>query len=96
MTGENEIGRFDPGGPASAESLWGLPFDVDDAALVIVPVPWEVTVSYGTGTAEAPSAILVASTQVDLENPFLSGRVETGHCDARYTGRAEAAEQPDP
>ena len=41
---------------------------MDDAALVVVPVPWEVTVSYGAGTASAPAAVLAASSQVDLEN----------------------------
>jgi agmatinase len=31
-----------------------------------MPVPWEVTVSYHTGTAKAPHALLNASSQVDL------------------------------
>ena len=34
--------------------------------MVILPVPWEVTVSYSEGTANGPEAILNASTQVDL------------------------------
>ena len=34
----------------------------------MIPVPWEVTVSYGAGTASAPAAVLAASSQVDLEN----------------------------
>jgi agmatinase len=33
---------------------------------VLVPVPWEATVSYGSGTADGPAAILKASRQVDL------------------------------
>jgi agmatinase len=33
---------------------------------VLVPVPWEATVSYGAGTANGPAAILKASRQVDL------------------------------
>ena len=32
----------------------------------MVPVPWEVTVSYGAGTAQGPAAIHEASLQVDL------------------------------
>ena len=31
-------------------------------------MPWEVTVSYGTGASEGPDAILDASFQVDLNH----------------------------
>ena len=68
MTRENNVRDFDPNQPVATNTLWGLPFDVDDAALVVLPVPWEVTVSYGAGTANAPAAVLTASRQVDLEN----------------------------
>lgn len=47
-------------------NIFGLPTHEDNAQLVILPVPWEVTVSYGSGTARAPEAILKASYQVDL------------------------------
>ena len=66
MTKEEVIGMFDPNGPGVHGNLFGLPFSIDQAQLVIVPVPWEVTVSYHTGTAKGPHAILQASTQVDL------------------------------
>lgn len=36
------------------------------ARAVIIPAPLEYTVSYGTGTAEGPAAILAASTQMEL------------------------------
>ncbi|HSF14021.1 MAG TPA: agmatinase [Vicinamibacteria bacterium] len=65
-TGHRDTSEFDPNAPGSRGSLWGLPFDVDSAALVILPVPWEATVSYGAGTASAPEAVLAASAQVDL------------------------------
>ena len=68
MTRENNVRDFDPNQPVATNTLWGLPFDVDDAALVVLPVPWEVTVSYDAGTANAPAAVLTASRQVDLEN----------------------------
>jgi hypothetical protein len=32
-------------------------------------VPWEVTVSYGAGTARAPEHVFMASLQVDLYDP---------------------------
>lgn len=50
-------------------NIFGLPTNEDNAQLVILPVPWEVTVSYGSGTARAPEAIVKASYQVDLFDP---------------------------
>jgi len=47
-------------------NLFGLPTTESEARLVIVPVPWEVTVSYSAGTARAAENILKASRQVDL------------------------------
>lgn len=58
--------RFDPSGPAAFDGLYGLPHTPEQARVVLVPVPWEATVSYGAGTADAPTAILRASRQVDL------------------------------
>ncbi|HLF47074.1 MAG TPA: agmatinase family protein [Chitinophagaceae bacterium] len=49
--------------------MFGLPFKEDDARLIILPVPWEVTVSYGAGTSRAPEHIFSASLQIDLFDP---------------------------
>jgi agmatinase len=57
---------FDPSAASVSGTLWGLPFDVESARLVVLPVPWEVTVSYGAGAARGPRAVLDASAQVDL------------------------------
>jgi agmatinase len=58
---------FDPDGPALATAgLYGLPFSVDEAAAVVIPVPFEATVSFRTGTKHGPAAIDAASRQVDL------------------------------
>jgi agmatinase len=58
---------FDPDAPAADDAgLYGLPHRVDDAHVVVVPVPFEATVSFRTGTARGPQAILEASRQVDL------------------------------
>ena len=46
--------------------LFGLPHSPLEAKLVIVPVPFDATTSYGHGTSLAPKAILHASHQVDL------------------------------
>ncbi len=60
------LNNFDPNTAGASGSLFGLPFSVENAFQVIIPVPWEVTVSYRSGTAKGPSAILEASSQVDL------------------------------
>jgi agmatinase len=57
---------FDPDGPATADTLFGLPYTLENAKVVALPVPWDVTVSYQSGAAKGPEAILNASAQVDL------------------------------
>jgi agmatinase len=58
---------FDPDAAApSASGIYGLPFTPDQAKVVIVPVPFEATTSYGGGTSRGPEAIFEASKQVDL------------------------------
>lgn len=44
----------------------GLPHREAEAALVFLPVPWDSTVSYAAGTADAPNHILDCSYQLDL------------------------------
>jgi agmatinase len=57
---------LDPSAAAASDGLFGLPFTPEAARTVVVPVPWEATVSYGAGTADGPAAVLKASRQVDL------------------------------
>jgi agmatinase len=58
---------FDPNAPAPPGSgVFGLPHTEEDSLVVLVPVPWEATTSYGGGAAEGPRAIFDASMQVDL------------------------------
>lgn len=66
MSKEEVIQQFDPNGPGAPGKLFGLPFTYDTASLVVMPIPWEVTVSYRSGTAQGPAAIVKASQQVDL------------------------------
>ncbi len=66
-TKEQKIANFDPSQPGLADaSIYGLPFTAEESEIIIIPVPWEVTVSYGAGAADGPEAILEASFQVDL------------------------------
>lgn len=65
---------FDPGAAARPDSgIFGLPTSLGDASVVLLPVSFEATCSYGGGTRMGPSAILHASKQVELFD------VETGH-----------------
>ena len=66
-TKQDKINNFDPSQPGLADaSIYGLPFTAEESEIIIIPVPWEVTVSYGAGASEGPDAILEASFQVDL------------------------------
>ena len=58
---------FDPNGASNpSNNIYGFPTTEEEARLVILPVPWEVTVSYNAGTARASEHILKASMQVDI------------------------------
>lgn len=47
-------------------NIFGLPFTEDEARLIILPVPWEVTVSYGASTSRAAEHVYKSSKQVDI------------------------------
>jgi agmatinase len=66
MATDTSIETFNPSGPGIPGQLFGLPFTPETSQLVIIPVPWEVTVSYHSGTADGPLAVLEASSQIDL------------------------------
>jgi agmatinase len=58
---------FDPNAASNpSNNIYGFPITEEEARLVILPVPWEVTVSYSAGTARAAEHILKASMQVDI------------------------------
>lgn len=62
---------FDPDGVGvDTGTYFGLPFRPEEAALVLVSAPWDVTVSYGAGTAYGPDAVIEASTQLDFYDPL--------------------------
>ncbi len=47
-------------------NYFGMPFSPEEAELVLVSVPWDVTASYGGGQSAAPDAIIAASVQLDF------------------------------
>jgi agmatinase len=79
---------FDPNAAAAPDSgVFCLPHTPEEAKVVLIPVPWEVTTSYRPGTAKGPQAILNASRQIDLFD------VETGR--PWMAGIAMLDESPD-
>ncbi len=70
MDRETVIQNFDPNGVGNTQSgIFGLPFDYQQAQIVILPVPWDVTTSNLSGTAYGPQAIFDYSPQIDLCDP---------------------------
>lgn len=62
-----DLSQFNPNSVGNPNNnIFGLPFTEEDASLVLLPVPWEVTVSNTAGTARAAEHIFKASVQVDL------------------------------
>lgn len=62
-----DLSNFNPNSAGNPNNnIFGLPFTEEEAKLVLLPIPWEVTVSYGAGTARSAEHIFKASLQVDL------------------------------
>lgn len=79
MTKNEKIINFDANGIGQLNAgMFGLPFSIDECETVLIPVPWEVTVSYNSGTAKGPEAIFEASYQVDLYDPFVKNAWQKG------------------
>ena len=56
----------------------GLPDLGGDADILISPVPYELTTSYGQGTARGPAACIEASGQVELFDELLGEELPAG------------------
>lgn len=79
MSKADKIKNFDPNNLGDKNAnICGLPFTTDEAEVVIIPVPWEVTVSYSAGTAKGPAAVFDASFQVDLFDPNIKDAWKIG------------------
>ncbi len=74
-----DLSDYDPNSVGNPDNnIFGLPTTEEDSRLVILPVPWEVTVSYNAGTARAPEHVLNASLQVDLFDPDMTDAWKQG------------------
>lgn len=59
--------EFNPSGVGVKNGNFiGLPYSYDQAKIVLIPAPWDATVSYRGGTANGPKNILDTSYQLDL------------------------------
>ncbi len=67
---ESEFLPFNFGGIAEPKYA-----DFDGARILVWPIPYEGTVSYGRGTAEGPRAIISASRHMELYDEEISGSV---------------------
>ncbi len=73
------LNTFDPNSVGlSSNTIFGLPFTEEDALLCLLPVPWEVSVSYREGAARGPENIFKASMQVDLYDPDVTDAWQKG------------------
>jgi hypothetical protein len=53
MNKHQKIENFNPNSAGLKDSnIFGLPFSAEESDVVLIPVPWEVTVSYGSGASE--------------------------------------------
>lgn len=97
--------EFDPNGCAIKNGNFiGLPYNEDNAKIILLPVPWEATVSYAAGTDLGPSNILEASYQLDLvdwkfekawETPIYMVPLDTSIHELSKTTRTLAAQHID-
>ena len=47
-------------------NFFGFPYTIAESSIVLLPVSWDVTTSYGGGAAKGPKAIMDASVQLDF------------------------------
>lgn len=74
-----DLSQFDPNQAGNPNNnIFGLPFSEEDAKVVLLPIPWEVTVSFGAGTSRAADQIFKASLQVDLFDPDVKDGWKSG------------------
>lgn len=72
--------KFDPTVAISADfGIFGIPMSEKESKVILVPVPWEVTTSYGNGASRGPQIIRHASEQIDLFDIEVGKAYEVGY-----------------
>nr|HPI41854.1 arginase family protein [Pseudobdellovibrionaceae bacterium] len=75
-----KILNFDPSTTISADfGIFGIPAEEKTSQVILLPVPWEVTTSYGAGASHGPTLIREASVQIDLFDLELGNAYEMGY-----------------
>lgn len=76
ITGKDD---FNPSGVGLRNGNFiGLPYSEESARMILIPVPWDVTVSFGEGTALGAEAVREASVQLDLYDPDVQDAWQLG------------------
>lgn len=79
MSKEKKIKSFNPNDLTNINNnIFGLPFNIEESEVILIPVPWDVTVSYKDGSSKAPEAIFKASFQVDLYDAYVADAWKLG------------------
>lgn len=74
------MSHFNTSDAVSSEfGIFGIPSSEEGSRVVLLPVPWEVTTSYGVGASLGPQIILQASEQVDLFDLETEKAYEAGY-----------------
>ncbi|MGZ5279225.1 MAG: agmatinase family protein [Pseudobdellovibrionaceae bacterium] len=74
------MSHYDPSQTISSEfGIFGIPVKEEEAKLILLPVPWEVTTSYGKGASHGPQIIRHASEQIDLFDLETGKAYESGY-----------------
>ena len=62
---------FDPNAVAVKNgNFFGFPYSPEEAEILVLSLPWDVTTSYRDGTSRGPRAVLEASYQLDFFSPY--------------------------
>ncbi len=79
MSFSHEINKLRQGlPPREDDGIFGASISPNDAALVMISVPWDVTCSYGSGSSFTPEAIVKPSHQLDFASKFWGPAYEMG------------------
>ena len=74
----------------------GLPSKDGEVDIVVLQVPYELTTSYGQGTAKGPAACVAASGQVELFDPIIGEDLPAGfniHTAPEWDGEGSTLQQ---
>ena len=66
-----ESKKFDPNGTIPDNgNYFGIPLQPEEAALVLISAPWDLSLKVRNGSSYAPDAIIEASRTVDFFEPM--------------------------